>query len=101
MFRLLSDSTCQYWSSSNAQCSLHNAQDFGNYINILSAALCLVAVILEVIMFFVVKDLDLYGNVSTVQTRVIQIQPIHRPAIETDIDGKIRIILLICSHFLL
>lgn len=65
-------------------------------MNILSAALSLVAVILEAIMLFVVKDLDLYGNESTARPRVVEMRPMHRPAIETAIDGKIYIILLIC-----
>lgn len=65
-------------------------------MNILSAALCLVAVILEAIMLFVVKDLDLYGEESTAQPRVVEMRPMHRPAIETAIDGKIYVILLNC-----
>lgn len=93
LFRLLSDSTCQYWSSNNSLCYLHNSQNFGNYMNILSAVLSLVAVILDAILFFYVKDLDLYGDGATAQPRPVEMRPIHRPAIETAIDGK--------NHFIL
>lgn len=99
IFVYFTDSTCQYWSSNNALCHLHNSQKFGNYMNILSAALSLVAVILEAIMFFIVKDLDLYGDVSTVPPRLVEMRPIHRPAIETAIDGKNRPISFICIYF--
>lgn len=98
IFRLFSDSTCQYWSSNNSLCYLHSSQNFGNYINILSAVLCLVAVILDFIMLFVVKDLELYGNDSAAQPRTVEMQPMQRPSIETAIDGKIRDIFCLFVH---
>lgn len=57
-------------------------------MNILSAVLSLVAVILDAVLLFVVKDLDLYGERATSRPIVVQMRPIHRPAIETAIDGK-------------
>lgn len=63
-------------------------------MNILSAVLSLVAVILDAILLFVVKDLDLYGDRIILRPIAVQVRPIHRPAIETNIDGKVQIILL-------
>lgn len=56
------DTTCQIWSQNRLLCYLHNSQNFGNYVNILSAVLSLIAVILEFFILFCVKDLQLYGE---------------------------------------
>lgn len=68
-------------------------------MNILSAALLFVAVILDAIMFFVVKDLDLYGERTTARPLLVEMRPMHRPAIETAIDGEIHIILFTFLYF--
>lgn len=80
--------TCQIWSqnSSLALCYLHDSHDFGNYVNILSAALSLIAVILEFIIIFFVKDLELYGDQETSEPAAVELQPITRPTNEP--DGK-------------
>lgn len=82
--KFIVDMTCQFWSHDNSLCYLHNSQDFGNYVNILSAALSLVAVILEFIILFFVKDLELYGDVENLEQTGVELQPITRPTNETD-----------------
>lgn len=91
--KFIVDMTCQFWSHDNSLCYLHNSQDFGNFVNILSAALSLVAVILEFVILFFVKDLELYGGEDLEQTGV-ELQPITRPTNET--DGNIHI----CFQFI-
>lgn len=76
--------TCQFWSHDNSLCYLHNSQDFGNYVNILSAALSVVAVILEFIILFFVKDLELYGDGANFEQIGVELQPITRPTNGTD-----------------
>lgn len=78
------DITCQYWSPNHSLCYLHNSQEFGNIINILSAVLSLVAVILEFIILFFVKDLKLYGNEDDTQLNVVELQPVSSTRNETD-----------------
>ena len=81
---LISDVTCQYWSQTHSLCYLHNAQEFGNIINILSAVLSLIAVILEFIILFFVKDLQLYGFAEEPQLIGSELQPISSTRNETD-----------------
>lgn len=83
---MLADSTCQFWSQNHALCYLHNSQDFGNWVNILSAILSLIAVILEFVLLFFVKDLQLYGNEDDVQLPGAELQPIS--TVRNDVDGK-------------
>lgn len=83
---MVSDITCQYWSQTHSLCYLHNSQEFGNIINILSAALSLIAVILEFIILFCVKDLELYGHDDDPQLTGVDIQPISSSRNETDGD---------------
>lgn len=70
------DTTCQLWSQNHSLCYLHNSQNFGNIVNILSASLSLVAVILEFIILFFVKDLELYGDDDDLEPRVLELLPI-------------------------
>lgn len=65
------------WSQNKLICHLHDSKDFANIVNILSAALCLVAVILELIILFFVKELQLYGIDSSSQwIPAVEMQPI-------------------------
>lgn len=87
---LISDVTCQYWSQTHSLCYLHNAQEFGNIINILSAVLSLIAVLLEFIILFFVKDLQLYGNEQDPQLIGSELQPISTT--RNEIDGEFRFV---------
>lgn len=73
---LFLDTTCQLWSQNHSLCYLHNSQKFGNIVNILSASLSLVAVILEFIILFFVKDLELYGDNDDSESNVVELLPI-------------------------
>lgn len=94
---LVSDITCQYWSQKHSLCYLHDSQEFGNIINILSAVLSLIAVILEFIILFFVKDLQLYGSDEELQLSGADFQPV--PSTVNETDGQFNSILNIWSHF--
>lgn len=89
LIQIFLDMTCQFWSQNNSLslCYLHNSQTFGNYVNILSAVLSLIAVILEFIILFVVQDLDLYGDQENLENAAVELQPMTRPVNES--NGKI------------
>lgn len=53
-------------------------------MNILSAILSLIAVILESIVLFHVKDLPLYGNTDDSHLTAVELQPISSPINEPD-----------------
>ncbi|XP_031618934.1 solute carrier organic anion transporter family member 74D isoform X2 [Contarinia nasturtii] len=86
-YEYIADITCQYWSQNNLLCYLHNSQDFGNIINILSAILSLVAVIFEFILLFFVNDLQLYGTEVEPQLTGVELQPISSERNETDVES--------------
>lgn len=56
--------TCHLWSLNGAICYLHDSHDYGNYVNMLSAALTGIAALLEFVLIFLVKDLDIFGDSS-------------------------------------
>lgn len=56
-------------------CHLHDPNRFGNILNILCAALSLIAVILEIVAFILAKDLILYGEKSdAINYRTVEFQ---------------------------
>lgn len=68
--------TCHLWSQNNTTCYLHDSHDYGNYVNILSATLTGIGALLELIMIFFVKDLEIYGDTSG--DRVVEMQIFSR-----------------------
>lgn len=81
------DTTCTLWSQNQSVCLLHDSRDFGNIVNIYSAALALIAVILELIILFVAKDLQLYGIEAFSEIPAVEMQTISRRHTEEP-DGK-------------
>lgn len=59
---LFTDYTCQFWSSDNVTCFLHNSTSFGNSLNVISAILVLLGLLVEILVFILIKDLPLYGD---------------------------------------
>lgn len=80
---LLSDITCQLWSQHGSICFLHDSRSFGNAVNIFSAILSLIAVILEFIILFFVNDLDLYGQETDSMQRAVELYPLPGSGIVT------------------
>lgn len=70
--------TCHLWSLNGAICYLHDAHDYGNYVNILSAALTGIAALLEFILIFLVKDLDIYSDSTEDNGRAVEMQTFTR-----------------------
>lgn len=68
--------TCNFWSQNNSFCYLHDSHNFGNAVNILSAVLSLIAVILEFVILLIVRDIELYGSDNIFVPRPIEMQPI-------------------------
>lgn len=58
--------TCQYWKANKSFCYLHDSKQFGNIVNILSAILSLIAAAIEFIIWFFVKDLELYEGINPI-----------------------------------
>lgn len=86
-FFFFADTTCTLWSQNQSVCLLHDSRDFGNIVNIYSAALALIAVILELIILFVTKDLQLYGIEAFSEIPAVEMQTISRRHTEEP-DGK-------------
>lgn len=61
-YRFIADRTCQYVAPDGFRCFLHESPTYGDYLNIVTAALILVGIVFEVLLFFSVKDLALYGD---------------------------------------
>lgn len=68
-------------------CYLHDSQNFGNFLNILSAALSAVAVILEFIILFLVKDLELYGSDNDSEPHLTAVEMLPISTIGNTPDG--------------
>ena len=61
-FQMNIDNTCQYWGPDQNRCTLHQSPTFGDILNITTAGLILIGVFFDIILFFIVKDLPLYGD---------------------------------------
>lgn len=65
---------------------------FGNVLNALSAILCLIAVLLEIVVFIYVKNLALYGDDSNeadvAEYRTIQLRNLQSDQSQVDGDGE-------------
>lgn len=68
---------CNFWSQNYSFCYLHDSHNFGNAINILSAVLSLIAVILEFVILLIVRDIELYGADNIFVPRPIEMQSIN------------------------
>lgn len=77
IFLCLADVTCNFWSQNYSFCYLHDSHMFGNAVNIFSAILSLVAVILEFVILLIVRDIDLYDAVNIFVPKPIEMQPIN------------------------
>lgn len=77
-------------------CFLHDSTKFGNILNALSAILCLIAVLLEIVLFYFIKDLALYGEendtVGVTVYRPIELQNMSNDNDQVDGEGN-------CGHF--
>lgn len=64
---------------------------FGNFLNALSAILCLIAVLLEIAIFVFVEDLALYGEdndaIDIAEYRAIQLRNLQNDQSQVDGDG--------------
>lgn len=59
VFFFTSDATCQYISKDRKTCSLHNDK-FGEILTILTASLLLVSILLDCLVVYFVKDLEIF-----------------------------------------
>lgn len=57
-------------------CFLHSSRDFGNWVNIISAILSLIAFIFEIVLVFWVKNLKLYGYREDENSGAVEMHPI-------------------------
>ncbi|XP_053673868.1 solute carrier organic anion transporter family member 4C1 [Anopheles nili] len=62
IYQVVATQTCQFWSSDERQCFLHETPAFGNILNMITAALIIVGLIFEMVVFYFVKDMALYGE---------------------------------------
>ncbi|XP_055597339.1 solute carrier organic anion transporter family member 1C1 [Uranotaenia lowii] len=61
-YQMIAFEFCQLWSTDERRCFIHETPIFGNIINILTAVLIAVGVVFEILVFYFVKDLPLYGD---------------------------------------
>lgn len=72
---LISDEFCQYWSSDQQKCFLHESPAFGNILNIVTAALIGVSILFDILVLIFVRDLELYGEeIEDTNYRLIPMQ---------------------------
>ncbi|XP_050077002.1 solute carrier organic anion transporter family member 4C1 [Anopheles maculipalpis] len=62
IYQVVATHTCQFWSSNERQCFLHETPTFGNILNMITAALIIIGLIFEMVVFYFVKDMSLYGE---------------------------------------
>uniref|UniRef100_A0A182JFR2 Uncharacterized protein n=1 Tax=Anopheles atroparvus TaxID=41427 RepID=A0A182JFR2_ANOAO len=62
VYQVVAAQTCQFWSSDERQCFLHETPTFGNILNMITAALIIVGLIFEMAVFYFVRDMTLYGE---------------------------------------
>ncbi|XP_058059370.1 solute carrier organic anion transporter family member 1C1 [Anopheles bellator] len=62
IYQVVATHTCQFWSADERQCFLHETPTFGNILNMITAALIIVGLIFEMVVFYFVKDMTLYGD---------------------------------------
>lgn len=74
----ISDSACEYWSSSNDVCLLHENPRFANLLNIVTASFVLAGVLLFIVVFIFVRELELYGNDDDANKQDFSLSSMHR-----------------------
>lgn len=86
------DWSCQYWSHDHSVCFLHDSKQFGDILNALSAILCLIAVLCEILIYFSVNELELYDGETNTNPfavyRATQLRNLQDDRNEVDGDGK-------------
>ncbi|XP_037902517.1 solute carrier organic anion transporter family member 2A1 [Hermetia illucens] len=68
--------TCQFQSVSNSECELHQSPLHGNILNIISASLILIAIILDCVLLAFVKYLDCYHDTTEESFRTLPLRAI-------------------------
>lgn len=61
-YRFIAENYCQFWASDKYTCFLHESRGFGDVLNIVTAVLVAIGVIFDILVYFYVKDLPLYGD---------------------------------------
>lgn len=59
---MFSVSACQFWSSDQRRCFIHESPFYGTTLNVLTAVLIAVGVLFDILVFYFVRDLPLYGD---------------------------------------
>ncbi|XP_053696574.1 solute carrier organic anion transporter family member 4C1 [Sabethes cyaneus] len=79
-YQAIAISACQFWSSDQRRCFIHETPFFGTTLNILTAALIAIGVIFDALVFYFVKDLPLYGDDPEDAYRPIEMRLITQQA---------------------
>ncbi|XP_039449013.1 solute carrier organic anion transporter family member 1C1 [Culex pipiens pallens] len=61
-YQAIAISACQFWSSDQRRCFIHESPFYGTTLNILTAVLIAVGVLFDILVFYFVRDLPLYGD---------------------------------------
>uniref|UniRef100_A0A1Q3FKV0 Putative organic anion transporter polypeptide n=2 Tax=Culex tarsalis TaxID=7177 RepID=A0A1Q3FKV0_CULTA len=61
-YQAIAVSACQFWSSDQRRCFIHESPFYGTTLNILTAVLIAVGVLFDILVFYLVRDLPLYGD---------------------------------------
>ncbi|XP_055644230.1 solute carrier organic anion transporter family member 74D [Toxorhynchites rutilus septentrionalis] len=61
-YQAIAASACQLWSSDQQRCFIHEMPFYGTSLNVLTAALITIGIIFDILVFYLVRDLPLYGD---------------------------------------
>uniref|UniRef100_A0A182Q9P7 Kazal-like domain-containing protein n=1 Tax=Anopheles farauti TaxID=69004 RepID=A0A182Q9P7_9DIPT len=99
IYQVVASHTCQFWSSNERHCFLHETPTFGNILNMITAAFIIIGLIFEMVVFYFVKDMSLYGEddenllrspvemrfMSPARTQMTrEMEPLNSAAIDSD-----------------
>ncbi|XP_058446033.1 solute carrier organic anion transporter family member 74D [Malaya genurostris] len=79
-YQAIAISACQFWSSDQRRCFIHETPFFGTTVNILTAVLILIGVIFDCLVFYFVRELPLYGDDPDDAYRPIEMRLITQQA---------------------
>ncbi|XP_058819784.1 solute carrier organic anion transporter family member 74D [Topomyia yanbarensis] len=79
-YQAIAISACQFWSSDQRRCFIHETPFFGTTVNILTAVLIIIGVIFDILVFYFVRDLPLYGDDPDDAYRPIEMRLITQQA---------------------
>ncbi|ETN67232.1 organic anion transporter [Anopheles darlingi] len=80
IYQVVATHTCQFWSSDERQCFLHETPTFGNILNMITAAFILIGLIFEMVVFYFVSDMTLYGDDPDDGYRSVEMHRFMAPA---------------------